>query len=135
MVKRRQKGFTLIELLIVVAILGILMAVVIPNVATFMRSGEKAAAQAELSTVQTAIFAAMADHGLGEINGQTAISDANGEIDTTDPDPNTDISTFLGALLAKIQGTWSYADTGYITSGTYGGWVYTAANTPAWTYP
>ncbi len=42
-VHRGEKGFTLIELLIVIAILGVLSVAVIPNVARFLRSGEKAA--------------------------------------------------------------------------------------------
>ena len=46
-----EKGFTLIELLIVVAILGVLAAVVIPNVGRFIGSGKKEAAATELSTI------------------------------------------------------------------------------------
>jgi prepilin-type N-terminal cleavage/methylation domain-containing protein len=51
---RGQKGLTLIELLIVIAILGIIAAVIIPNIAGFMVSGRIAAANDELANVKTA---------------------------------------------------------------------------------
>ncbi len=49
--KRGEKGFTLIELLIVVAILGVLAAVVIPNVGRFIGRGEQEAKDTELSNM------------------------------------------------------------------------------------
>jgi type IV pilus assembly protein PilA len=53
-IRSGQKGLTLIELLIVIAILGIIAAVIIPNIAGFMVSGRIAAANDELGNVRTA---------------------------------------------------------------------------------
>jgi len=62
--KRGEKGFTLIELLIVVAILGVLAAVVIPNVGRFIGRGETEASQTELSNIQSAVISMMVDNGI-----------------------------------------------------------------------
>ena len=70
--ERGEKGFTLIELLIVVAILGVLAAVVIPNVGRFIGRGKDEAAATELSNIQSAVVSMMVDQGLSTLSGNNS---------------------------------------------------------------
>lgn len=56
-----EQGFTLTELLIVVAILGILIAVVLPNFDGLIGGAKSNAGAAELNIVQTAVDAKLAN--------------------------------------------------------------------------
>ena len=67
MPKRGEKGFTLIELLIVVAILGVLAAVVVPNVGRFLGRGETEARRAEKHNIQASVTAMMTDNNISSI--------------------------------------------------------------------
>ncbi len=59
---KNQKGFTLIELLVVIAILGILAAAIMPNVTGMFTKGNLAAANVEVTTLNTAIVMYQSNH-------------------------------------------------------------------------
>lgn len=108
-----DKAFTLVELLIVVAILGVLAAVVLPNVTGLAGSGQTEAAKAELTTVQTAIDTMMAKIHITSVNATTATSNM-----TSFPTGNALYPTYLRTSTTK--GTYSCDATGLVTQVTTG---------------
>lgn len=59
---RKEKGFTLIELLIVVAIIGIIAAIAVPNLLTAIQRSKQKRTMADLRAVGTALGSYQVDY-------------------------------------------------------------------------
>lgn len=71
MKRARANGFTLMELLVVVAIVGILLAIAVPNYNDYIRRASRSAAQSELlelASIQEKIFLNSSAYACGSNN-------------------------------------------------------------------
>ncbi|WP_027909870.1 pilin [Pseudomonas sp. URMO17WK12:I4] len=127
---KAQKGFTLIELMIVVAIIGILAAIAIPQYQTYVAKSQVSRVMSETGSLRTAAEACLLDGRttIGTAAGQCDIgSTASNLLNPTLPvvvltaTPATITATFGGSAATAIAGDtliWSRAANGTWTCAT-----------------
>jgi type IV pilus assembly protein PilA len=114
-----KKGFTLIELMIVVAIIGILAAIAIPNFMNYQCKAMQSEAKTSLGTIRTLQEAYFAEYDTYTANLSNLGFELKGDTKYNPPDVTLDGTTAYSATIEGTQGSvdgdiWQLNATGQI---------------------
>lgn len=120
-----QKGFTLIELMIVIAIIGILAAIAIPQYQNYIAKSQVSRAMGELGAIKTAYETCLNDGKAGASACNLGWTNSNILTQTTPGIDSNGNNTAALSETGTIVGTFSGSAASTLTSGT--------AKTVTWT--
>ena len=123
MSNQRMRGFTLIELMIVVAIIGILAAIAIPQFASYRIKAFNSAAQADLHSAQTTFEVYFNDNNVYPSAEAAQTGTITLGAGTSAVDMNTSSTVFFASKAAANLSTYSAA-----TKHTAGDNIYTTTS-------
>ena len=115
---RSESGFTLVELLVVLAILAILIAVVVPNLAGLTGGAQATACAQELDTVQTAVDTIIADNSAVTVTELTPAQTLSSDYVVTYVLWDDSTGTAALALRDTTTGGYTWDVTGKVTPAT-----------------
>lgn len=119
---KKQQGFTLIELMIVVAVIGVLSAIAVPQYQKYIAKAETASALASITGLRTNIETFILDEGtfptlnqvsvpssaLGTITYEDITSAAGSiQLKFKDAGVSPDVATKTISLVRTSDGSWS----------------------------
>ena len=132
MIKRNQKGFTLIELMIVIAIIGILAAIAIPNFIEYRNKSYCSRAESDANSIAAALadyFAIPSHTALPAFNATNNTAAVAGSLNVGLSGSNT--ATLTGPVTAIVIGVTDvsgrcpqkYRDASPAVAGQKDGWT------------